>query len=91
VEQRCARWLLACADRTEDDTFELTQTSLANMLAVPQSTMTAVGGTLQQALLVHYRRNTIRVLDRPGLEAVACECYRIVRDRCGRLLARTFD
>ena len=91
VEQRCARWLLTCADRTEDDTFELTQTSLAKMLAVPQSTMTAVGGTLQQARLVHYRRNTITVLDRRGLEAAACECYRIVRDRCRRLLARAFD
>ena len=91
VEQRCARWLLTCADRTEDDTFELTQTSLATMLGVPQSTVTAVGSTLQQARLVHYRRSTITVLDRRGLEAAACECYRIVRDRCGRLLARAFN
>ena len=61
------------------------------MLGVPQSTVTAVGSTLQQARLVHYRRSTITVLDRRGLEAAACECYRIVRDRCGRLLARAFN
>lgn len=91
VEQRCARWLLACADRTEDDTFELTQTSLAHMLGVPQSTVTTVGCTLQQARLVHYRRNAITVLDRRGLEAAACECYRIVRDRCGRLPSSAFN
>ena len=90
VEQRCARWLLTCADRTEDDALELTQTSLANILGVPQSTVTAVGCALQQARLVHYRRSTITVLDRRGLEAAACECYRIVRDRCERLLARAF-
>ena len=37
VEQRCARWLLMCADRTEDDTFELTQECFAEMLGVPDS------------------------------------------------------
>jgi CRP-like cAMP-binding protein len=91
VEQRCARWLLTCADRTEHDTFELTQTSLAEMLGVPQSTVISVGCRLQQARLVHYRRSTITVLDRRGLEAAACECYRLVRGRCERLLARAFD
>jgi CRP-like cAMP-binding protein len=91
VQERCARWLLTCADRTEDDTFELTQTSLAKILGVPNSTVAAVGCTLQQARLVHYRRSTITVLDRRGLEAAACECYRIVRDRCERLLDRPFD
>jgi CRP-like cAMP-binding protein len=88
VEQRCARWLLTSADRTEDDTFELTQECLAQMLGVPESTCTAVVGSLQQAGLIDYRRGAIRVLDRLGLEAAACECYRIVRDRCERLLAR---
>ena len=91
VEQRCARWLLTCADRTEDDTFELTQTSLAKILGVPHSTVAAMGCTLQQSRLVHYRRSTITVLDRRGLEAAACECYRVVCDRCERLLARAFD
>jgi CRP-like cAMP-binding protein len=91
VEQRCARWMLMCADRTEDDTFELTQECLAEMLGVPDSTWTTVVGSLQQAGLITYRRDTITVLDRRGLEATACECYRIVRDRCERLLARAFD
>jgi CRP-like cAMP-binding protein len=90
VEQRCARWLLMCADRTEDDTFELTQECFAEMLGVPDSTWTSVVGSLQQAGLVNCRQDTITVLDRRGLEAAACECYRIVRDRCEQLLARLF-
>jgi CRP-like cAMP-binding protein len=91
VEQRCARWLLMCADRIEDETFELRPECLAEMLGVPDSTWSAVVGSLQQAGLINYRRDVITVLDRRGLEAAACECYRIVRDRYERLLARAFD
>jgi CRP-like cAMP-binding protein len=86
VEQRCARWLLMCADQTEDGPFELTQEYLAEMLGVRRSTVTVVACTLQAAGLIHYRRGTITVRDRRGLEAAACECYRIVRNRYERLL-----
>ena len=88
VEQRCARWLLMCADQTENDTFELTQEYLAEMLGVRRSTVTVVAGTLQQAGLINYRRGTITILDRRRLEAAACECYRIIRDRYERLPVR---
>jgi CRP-like cAMP-binding protein len=91
VEQRFARWLLMCADRTEDERFELTQEHLAEMLGVPQSTVKAIAGTLQQVGLIRYHRDAITVCDRRGLETAACECYRIVRDRCERLLVRAFD
>jgi CRP-like cAMP-binding protein len=91
VEQRCARWLPMCADQAEHNTVELTPEDLAEILGVRRSTVTVVGGTLQQARLVHYRRNAITVLDRRGLEAAACECYRIVHDRCGRLPATAFN
>jgi CRP-like cAMP-binding protein len=91
VEQRCARWLLMCGDHTEDDTFELTQEYLAELLGVRRSTVTVVAGTLQQAGLIRYRRGTITVLDRQGLEAAACECYRIVRDGYERPLGRMVD
>jgi CRP-like cAMP-binding protein len=91
VEQRCARWLLTCHDQAEHDTFKFAQECLADMLGVPDSTWTTVVASLQQAGLIHYRRGAIKVLDRLGLEAAACECYRMVRDRCERLLARAFD
>ena len=90
VEQRSARWLLMCADRMEDDTFELTREGLAEMLGVPRSAATAVVRTLQEAGLIGYRRSALAVLDRQRLEAGACECYRIVRDRNQRLFGRAF-
>ncbi len=78
--QRCARWLLMCADCTEDDTFELTHECLAEMLCLRRSTVTIVVGTLQKAGLLRNRRGLVTVLERPGLEAAACECYRVVSD-----------
>jgi CRP-like cAMP-binding protein len=79
VEQRCARWLLMCADQTGNDTFELTQEYLAELLGVRRSTVTGVACALQQAGLIHYRRGSITILDRGGLEAIVCECYRVIR------------
>jgi CRP-like cAMP-binding protein len=91
VEQRCARWLLMCADRMEEDTFELAREGLAQMLGVAQPTFAVVARKLQNDRLICYRGSAITVVDRPGLEAAACECYRIVRNRYKRLLARAFD
>ena len=36
---------------------------------------------------IRYSRGKITVLDRQGLEASACECYRIIRQEYVRLLA----
>jgi CRP-like cAMP-binding protein len=91
VEQRCARWLLTCADRTESDTFELAKQSLAEMVGVSLSRLTVLAGRLQGAGLVGCRDGALTVLDRRGLEAVACECYWIIRDRSRRRLGHTFD
>jgi CRP-like cAMP-binding protein len=91
VEERCARWLLRSHDRNEGDTLTLTQEYLAEMLGVCRSTVTLAAGVLQRAGLIRYRRGAIRVLDRPGLEAAACECYRLIRDQYDRLLPGTYD
>jgi CRP-like cAMP-binding protein len=63
VEQRCACWLLMWDDQA-DDTVELTQEYLAEILGVRRSTVTDVADTLQHAGLIQYRRGAIKVLDR---------------------------
>jgi CRP-like cAMP-binding protein len=91
VERRCARRLLMSHDLSEGDTFALTQELLAEMLGVRRSTVTLVDRALQEAGLIEYRRGAITVLDRPGLEAAACECYQVIRERYADLLPRTID
>jgi CRP-like cAMP-binding protein len=86
IEQRCARWLLMTHDRSDGDMITLTQEYLAEMLGVCRSTVTLAAGALQRGGLIRYSRGALTVLDRPGLEAVSCECYRVIRDHYEQLL-----
>jgi CRP-like cAMP-binding protein len=86
TDERCARWLLMIQDRVLAHTFPLTHEFLASMLDVRRATITEVASDFQRSGLIRYARGQITVLDRPGLEAVACECYRIVRQTYDRLL-----
>lgn len=80
AEARLARWLLMVRDRTEVDTFLLTQEFLAIMLGSRRTTVTAAAGALQRKGLIRYSRGRIHVCNPESLENVACECYGTVRD-----------
>ncbi|HWG20386.1 MAG TPA: Crp/Fnr family transcriptional regulator [Terracidiphilus sp.] len=80
AEPRLARWLLMVRDRTESDTFLITQEFLAVMLGARRTTVTAAAGALQRKGLIHYSRGRIHLSDPARLENVACECYPTVRD-----------
>jgi len=86
VEQRCCRWLLMMQNRAVPDHFLLTQQTIARMLGVRRSSVQEVARRFQEAGLIHYRRGRIQIIDRPGLEARCCECYRNTRERYGALL-----
>jgi len=79
VEQRACRWLLMTHDRVGVDDFPLTQEFLAQMLGVRRPSVTVAAGMLQKAGLIRYVRGRVSIVDRAGLEAAACECYRIVK------------
>jgi CRP-like cAMP-binding protein len=89
IDRRCARWLLATHDRVRGDTFDLTQLFLAQMLGVRRASVNEAATRLQDQGLIEYTRGRITVCDRPGLEAAACECYRIVSSEFDRLLGET--
>jgi CRP-like cAMP-binding protein len=86
VEQRCARWLLMTHDRVASDRYLLTQEFLGQMLGVHRPRVSRAAGALQKAGLIRYVRGRITVLDRAGLEAASCECYRVIRAEYDRLL-----
>jgi CRP-like cAMP-binding protein len=90
VEARFCRWLLSCDDRIDAPTVALTQEFLADMLGVQRTTVTVVARALQAGGLIRYRRGVVDIVDRGGLEAIACECYRAVRRNYQRLLPDPF-
>jgi len=75
IEERLARWLLMAHDRIPGDHFSLTHQLLANMLGVRRSAVTLASGILKKKGLISYSRGRISILDRHGLETIACECY----------------
>jgi CRP-like cAMP-binding protein len=79
TEQRAARWLVMTADRVGGSEFLLTQDFLAQMLGVSRPTVSEIAVRLQERGLIRYSRGSITIVDRAGLEAVACSCYDVLR------------
>lgn len=80
VQQRCCRWLLMARDRSESDELSLTHEFLAMMLGVRRASISEVLGPLQESGLVSSVRGRITILNRAGLEAGSCECYKIIAE-----------
>lgn len=87
VDQQLCRWLLLSHDRLHSDKLVMTHDLIANMLGVRREGITVAAQKLQEQGLISYVRGTITILDRPGLEAAVCECYRVVKSEYDRLLA----
>jgi CRP-like cAMP-binding protein len=84
--QRYCRRLLTIADRMASDSFFLTHDLMAAMLDVPRIAVIGLASNLKDAGAMEYMRGKVTMLDRPGVERRACECYRTARQRIAHLL-----
>jgi CRP-like cAMP-binding protein len=81
VEARFCRWLLQSADRAGNNTINLTQEFLAEMLGVRRTSVTEVASKIQNTDVISYSRGIITILDRRALEKMSCECYQTLLDQ----------
>ncbi|MFN2454492.1 MAG: Crp/Fnr family transcriptional regulator [Pyrinomonadaceae bacterium] len=86
VEQQLCCWLLLSYDRSKSNELIMTHELIANMLGTRREGVTVAAGRLQDAGLISYHRGHIKILDRKGLKATACECYAFIKSEYDRLL-----
>lgn len=88
VDARLARWLLMTHDRVGSDQFRLTQEFLSNMLGVRREAVSKAAGAFQKRRFVNYSRGRITILNRAGLEAITCQCYRVIKGESEQVFDR---
>ena len=88
AEKRLSRWLLIASDRVQSNTFQLTHEFLAQALGTSRTGVTMAAIRLQRSGLICCHRSEITILNRPGLEAVSCDCYRITKQVFEHFLSR---
>ena len=78
ADQQLSRWLLMSLDRLPSSRILMTEGLIANMLGMRRDGVAAATDRLRDAGLIKYASGEFYVLDRPGLEKRACECYSTV-------------
>ncbi len=86
IDKQLCRWLLFTLDRVPGNEIIVTQEAIANMLGVRREGVTEAAGKLLQKGVIDYRRGHIRVMNRPVLEQLSCECYFEVMKETNRLM-----
>jgi hypothetical protein len=78
---RIARWVLTADDLSPRDTLFFRQEELARLIGARRTTVSDAASQLRRRKLIAYSRGVIRIVDRAGLEAAACDCYGMLNPR----------
>lgn len=86
LDQQLARWLLTMNDYVGNE-LRLTHDLMALTLGVRRAGVSVAANGFRSSGVIDYRRSNIHVIDRKGLEALACECYQVVKAEYDSLYA----
>jgi CRP-like cAMP-binding protein len=86
TEQQLARWLLIMSDYVGEE-LALTHELIALTLGVRRAGVSEAANGLRNGGVIDYRRGHIQIVDRRGLEIIACECYSVVKKEYDLLYA----
>lgn len=78
AHQRIATWLRHAHDRVWGKPFDLTQSTLAEILGLRPATVSEACSRLLAISAIDYSRGRLRILDPDLLESECCECYEAV-------------
>ena len=91
IRRALANWLLSIHDRTGSPELRITHELISTMMGVRRAGVTNAALQLQDEGLIRGARGLIRIIDRQGLEAAACECYELVKKEFNRLAAENTE
>lgn len=86
VDERLARWLLMCHDRSNSDDIPLTHDFMSIMLGVRRSTVTTALHVLEGNGFIKAERGSIQIIKRAALEEFAGDSYGTPESEYRRLL-----
>ena len=75
VEARICRWLLEVQERNGSNNVPLTQSTLAQMLGVRRTTVTAIAGRLKAAGVLRCHRGYMEIISQEELGCLSCDCH----------------
>ncbi|KAB1080594.1 Crp/Fnr family transcriptional regulator [Methylobacterium soli] len=87
LEQRLARWLLMCHDRTEGDELPTTHQFLSLMLGVNRPGLTAAVSTFERSGIIQRQRGILTICNRKALLVIAGASYGVPEAEYDRLIA----
>ncbi|MBZ5624538.1 MAG: Crp/Fnr family transcriptional regulator [Acidobacteriia bacterium] len=88
IEKSFIGRLLLMQDRTQADSFQLTQDFFSRVLGVRKATISRAAARLQEQGAIRYdRRGRLTILDRRKLDGQSCSCYQAIKAESDHLIA----
>jgi len=88
IEEQLCRWLLMNHDHQQTSTFYMTHEQISNLLGIRRESVSVAAAQLQDMGYIQCGRARISLIDRKGVEAMACECYEVVRSQYDHMLKK---